>query len=89
VAVTWCALASCSEPTPSHPVCTPLCTELVNTCGYEAFPSVRSCLEGCAFDEAEGVDILSKSDCMFDAACDIFSMLDCEVAYPGAEAVAE
>lgn len=62
-------------------VCDDLCTHLVAECGYEAFPDLSSCMEGCAYEEAEGADLEDAAECMLDADCDTFEIIQCEQAH--------
>ena len=66
-------LAACA---PSD--CESLCDKLVVDCNYDAFPSVDSCLDGCAYKEKNGSDIAGELACMEKADCDTFAVLDCE-----------
>ena len=58
--------------------CESLCDELVKTCEFEAFPSYSSCLDGCAYNEAEGADIEAELKCVENAVCDTFKIIECE-----------
>ncbi len=60
-------------------VCRDLCQELVSTCGYAAYPTVDSCLQGCTYRlEEEEADIEEELACVTDAACDTFAIIECE-----------
>lgn len=61
--------------------CQDLCTALVTDCGYGAFPDFESCLQGCAWDESEGADIAGELQCVEQAACDTFAIVECEHTY--------
>ena len=61
--------------------CEVLCRELVQTCDYQAFPSLASCMDGCDYAEAEGADIEGQLTCIQDAACDTFAVVECEHTY--------
>ncbi len=58
--------------------CGELCLELVGTCGYEAYPDLGSCLDGCAFAEQQGADITAQALCVIEAECSTFNILECE-----------
>jgi disulfide bond formation protein DsbB len=58
--------------------CEDLCSELVVTCRYEAYPGTGSCLEGCAYAEQQGADIVAQSLCVIEAECSTFNILECE-----------
>ena len=65
-------------------LCGDLCDELVLQCGYEAFPTYDSCIQGCTYDAQQGVDIDAELACV-DAAngpdgCDTFAILECQHA---------
>ncbi len=62
-----------AAPTP----CDSLCDTLVRQCGYEAFPDLDSCLQGCGYDEAQGARIPETLSCVEKASCDTFAILDC------------
>lgn len=67
-------LAACAQPSD----CESLCDTLVITCDYAAFPSVDSCLDGCAYREKYGADISSERACVEKADCNTFDVLECE-----------
>lgn len=72
---------ACAEAVPADPetaACTELCTELVSACGYDAYPTLDSCLIGCANEVEGNVDIFGKVECILDAECDTFELLACE-----------
>lgn len=71
-------LAACGQYEDS--VCNQLCTELINQCGYEAFPSNDSCLQGCLYDADQGADIQGQLDCVEAAECDTFAIVECQHA---------
>ena len=70
-------LACATQNSGSSP-CYKLCQELVQTCDYDAFPSFASCEEGCLYYEEEEVDIQSQLECITEAECDPFSVIECE-----------
>jgi len=74
-------LAACeSTSTPATP-CGDMCDELVRTCSYQAYPSFESCLQGCEYEQTNGRDTSGQKDCVLDAACDTFAIVECEHAY--------
>lgn len=75
-----CLALGCSGSGASGP-CNDLCAELVNTCDYQAFPNLGSCLDGCEFNSAQGADIPGQLACVRAAACDTFAVVECEHTY--------
>jgi len=74
-------VAGCeSAATPATP-CGEMCDTLVRDCSYEAFPSFESCLQGCEFDQTNGRDTEGQKDCVQQAECDTFEIVECENAY--------
>jgi hypothetical protein len=73
--------AGCATEPSTPPECEDLCRELVDGCGFEAFPSGESCRRGCAFEDQEGADLDDLSACIADAACDPFTILRCQRSY--------
>ena len=73
------ALNACSGGEES--VCRDLCDELYKACDYQAFPSYASCMQGCAYDIERGADIDSQVDCVLDAACNTFAIVECQNAH--------
>jgi hypothetical protein len=72
-------LAACGGgATATDAACDELCGMLYEDCAYGAFPSMDSCLEGCAWDAEQGADVEHETDCVADAACDTFGVLDCQ-----------
>ena len=69
------------DKTDAESTCNDLCNELQGTCGYDAFPDYGSCLEGCAYYQEEGVDIEGQLNCIVEAECDTFAVLECENQY--------
>ena len=61
--------------------CNDLCNELQGTCGYDAYPDYRSCVEGCAYYQEDGVDVEGQLSCIQEAQCDTFAVLECENQY--------
>jgi len=72
-------MACAVETEPS--VCRDLCTNLHGTCGYEAFPTLDSCLQGCEWNAEQGADVGGQLLCVESADCDTFAILECEHAY--------
>ena len=62
-------------------VCRDLCDELYKSCDYEAFPSYSSCMQGCGYDIERGADIETQLDCVLEADCDTFAIVECQNAY--------
>ena len=58
--------------------CELLCDQLMGACGYAAYPSVDSCLQGCFYNEDEGADTDAHLACVEEAACDTFAIVECE-----------
>ncbi len=58
--------------------CEDLCAILVNTCHYEAFPTIESCEQGCQYDAEQGEDIAAQKACIEAAGCDTFAVVECE-----------
>lgn len=58
--------------------CEEVCTELVINCAYEAYPDLESCQDGCLYEAEEGADIEDHLDCVTDADCDLFEIIECE-----------
>ena len=59
-------------------VCEDLCQTLVLQCGYEAFPTLESCQQGCEYDASQGVDVDARNACVQAAGCDTFAVVECE-----------
>ena len=58
--------------------CEALCSELVGTCAFAAFPSHSSCQSGCMYEDEQGGDIRELESCIEDAACDTFAVVQCQ-----------
>ncbi len=72
----------------SEGLCTDLCNELVDECQFEAFPADQpgSCYDGCMYDKAErGAAVAPLTECVLDAECDAFVILQCARAYGGSD----
>jgi hypothetical protein len=74
-------LGACNPETRAEGICDDLCRELVQGCDYAAFPSLDSCRQGCAWNKEEGADIQAEYDCVTEASCDTFAIVECEHAY--------
>ena len=61
--------------------CDDMCRILVQDCGLAAFPDLGSCLDGCNYYDSEGADVEGQLQCVTDAACDTFLIVECEHAY--------
>lgn len=71
-------LFSACDKSAENEACEALCDELVKSCQFEAFPSYGSCMEGCAYNEAEGADIEAELKCVENAVCNTFEIIECE-----------
>ncbi len=80
--ISVCILSACftTDESKTGP-CYDLCNELYGSCDYAAFPNMESCLEGCLYNENEGADIQGQLECMLEAGCDTFKVLECENNY--------
>lgn len=67
--------------TSEYSACDELCVELVRNCQYDAFPTTESCLTGCALDAENGADVAAHSDCIVDADCDTFAIIECQNSF--------
>lgn len=65
--------------------CGDMCRDLVQDCGYAAFPTIESCFEGCLYAEEEGADVDAQAACVDGAtqtgSCDTFAIVECEHAH--------
>ena len=77
------ALAGCAKQQVATE-CDTICDELVKGCGYSAFPSADSCVQGCLYEEEQGSKTDRAAACIQDAACDTFKIIECEHA-PGVD----
>lgn len=75
-------LASCVGPPPKA-VCESMCDQLVHECGFTAYPSHASCVEGCLYDAGIGAPVHTLEDCISDAQCDGFMVVECSRAFGG------
>ncbi len=71
-------LSACPGGTGSVTACDQLCDALVEECGYAAFPSYDSCLQGCGYNQNEGADTEAHLACVDEASCDTFGIIECE-----------
>ena len=67
--------------TSDQSACKNLCDTLVRTCRYEAFPDYGSCEQGCGYEANEGGSVVSMSECVADAGCNTFEILECQNAF--------
>lgn len=74
-------LAGCSGSGVANGPCDDMCRELVQTCGYAAFPDLSSCLDGCAYDSSQGADVAGQAQCVIDSQCDTFAIVECQHVY--------
>lgn len=61
-------------------ICDGICDELVMECGYEAYPTYESCLQGCLYKEEQGAKMDRAFQCVQKAECDTFEIIECEHA---------
>jgi hypothetical protein len=61
--------------------CDELCADLVTTCQIPAYPTIESCLAGCAYNAEQGADIEGELACIDAAACNEFAIVECEHKY--------
>ena len=78
----WALVSACVGPPPKA-VCDATCDKLVLECGFAAFPSHQSCVEGCLIDAKLGAPVHTLEDCVSDAECDPFTVLECTRAFGG------
>ena len=55
--------------------CDALCGELVQSCGFENYPSLDSCLDGCFYAADQGADVPAEANCVAAAGCDLFTIM--------------
>ena len=67
--------------TQEYAACDDMCTELVRECSFDAFPTTESCMTGCADEMANGSDVEGKKECILDADCDTFAIIECQNNY--------
>jgi len=73
------ALAGCS--TAYTGPCDSLCNQLVDTCNYAAYPTYSDCYDGCIYAQQQGSDVAGERQCVQNANCDTFQIVECEHAY--------
>ncbi len=78
---TLAMLLACGNGASEESVCLDLCTELTTVCGYDAFPDITSCQQGCEWNAEGGADIVGQTACVQAAACDTFAIVECEHAH--------
>lgn len=71
---------ACQQATPET-ACDTVCTELVSVCKLAAYPSLESCVQGCAFEAELGVDVAAQGACIADAECNTFAIVECDHAF--------
>ena len=69
-------VAGCNQT--EETVCDSLCRELVQVCDYAAYPNLDSCRQGCDYAAEQGADIAGQEQCIAEAACDTFAIVECE-----------
>ena len=87
-ALMFLGLVGClPESTASDGPCDKICDILVQDCAYDAFPSLDSCWEGCAYqeEEFEDYDVDGHLECLETSNCDTFAILECSHAFEGTE----
>lgn len=62
-------------------VCQKMCSDLVSTCEYDAFPDTTSCVQGCEYNAEAGADVGGQQLCVEAAECDTFAILECELEF--------
>ena len=77
--ITLACVAGCEQTEES--VCDSLCRELVQSCDYAAYPDLASCRQGCEYASEQGADIVGQEQCIAEAACDTFAIVECEHVY--------
>ena len=71
-------LLACGPDRGASTACDEMCDILVLDCGYQAFPSLDSCVQGCTYNAEQGADIDGELVCMQAAECDTFAIVECE-----------
>jgi len=74
-------LVSCGGQGVEASPCVDMCETLIFDCRYAAFPDEESCLQGCGYNETEGGDIEGQLQCVEEASCDTFAIVECENLY--------
>lgn len=70
-------LGGCKQD-PVVQACEDMCDTLVKSCQYDAYPTVESCLTGCAYDADQGGDVEQEAECIVNAGCDVFQIVECQ-----------
>lgn len=70
-----CAAA---EKDADYESCSNLCDELIGNCAYDAYPTNESCMAGCADQVNADVDISDLEECIVEAECDTFEIVECQ-----------
>ena len=80
-------LVGCLHQKIAETSCDKICDILVQDCSYDAFPSLDSCWEGCAYqeEEFEDYDVDGHLACLETANCDTFAILECSHEFEGVE----
>lgn len=60
--------------------CDSICDELVLSCGYTAYPTRESCMQGCLYKTEQGAKMDRAETCILAAECDTFAIIECEHA---------
>ena len=61
--------------------CERMCDELVRNCSYLAFPGYSSCYQGCMYEAEQLVAVHALTECVIDAECDTFTIIQCDAWY--------
>ena len=67
--------------TSDQAACKKMCESLVRTCHFEAFPDYSSCEQGCGYEATEGGHVVSMAECVEEADCETFEILECQHAF--------
>ena len=73
-------LQACAVPPPEQS-CEDACQDLFMECGFEAFPDRSSCTMGCMYEAEQGAQIATLQECVKEADCNIFSVIECQNAF--------
>lgn len=77
----FAVLCACGPDRGAKSECDEMCDVLVLDCGYEAFPSFDSCVQGCTYNADQGADIAGELACVQASECDTFAIVECEHEY--------
>lgn len=72
---------ACTGEEETDPLCEELCKTLTLDCAYQAYPTADSCMQGCTWEKDQGADIQAELDCVEQAACDTFKVIECSHLY--------